>query len=375
VAAQRLAAAASASAGRSLSAISSIAAGGKFQGKALRDLRRKCQAASLLDLRPTYVSLPVRKRKTRQAEIVQYPALAPHEYWAALHKVGLLESVLVGDGMRPDVFWQGVQSEEWFQRHPDLKVHERLPFTIPIRVHGDEGTGQKKKGILVMQWQGCLRHASTLESKFLITTMPTRLYVKQNKVNVTLEALNKFIAWSINQMSTGLWATSGEARHLNTLKAGCELAGPWRAVFAGLKGDWKFVKEATRCARGPSSRLVCPECFASSTDDMFNYADTRADAPWRMTRVRHDHWEENTPADARPSISHIRGWHVSLVYWDLLHMLFLGVGQDFVGSALVVMCREKHFGDHAMNVGLEEALCRHQTWLEASGFPANSPNP
>lgn len=144
---QHYAAAAEASAARPLTAISRIGRAGFRAQNALRDLVRQCQRASCLNIKPAFVKVPIKERRCRDIREVNFPVIAPHELFAALHRVGKLQEVLVGTGgVPPERFWQEASTELWAAEHPAFpRVPRQAAFTIPIRIHGDEGTGHKKK--------------------------------------------------------------------------------------------------------------------------------------------------------------------------------------------------------------------------------------
>ena len=60
----------------------------------------------------------------------------------------------------------------------------------------------------------------------------------------------------------------------------------------------------------------------------------------------------------------MEGWAADLVLWDLMHNLYIGVGRDFCGSAIVLLCIVGYFG---LSANMEDRLTRaHQCFREFS---------
>lgn len=78
-------------------------------------------------------------------------------------------------------FW-----EKWRCIEPDNQVYtthgNELDHCIPCMLHGDEGTGHRKKPVLQLSWGSLLRVGySSLERMFLITSCAHKMYSKFNK--------------------------------------------------------------------------------------------------------------------------------------------------------------------------------------------------
>lgn len=326
-----------------------------------RDLHRMVRTSSDLQLSTFWLTLPVRtKHGTRN---VSWPVLAPHEHFAALGMAGRLE-FLTGAGAAggPSEFWRMAARESWAASHPVYQDVARLPYSVPIRIYGDEGTGLKKKSVLVLNWQSTLFHGCSLDSRHLVTVLPRKTQGPE-----TMDVLMDFLTWSLNHLFEGTWPNGvgkpGELRHV---MQGRPLFGPWRGAFAGLKGDWKFLKELLKSKRSYNSSFVCFKCFACNHQEPLAFTDVREAATWRYTVERQEHYLANTPEDQRSPLVRLRGFDVALILPDLLHVCYLGVGRDVCGSALEVMAQQEAWGPGAPNECLQLALNLHKTWLSAN---------
>ncbi len=46
-----------------------------------------------------------------------------------------------------------------------------------------------------------------------------------------------------------------------------------------------------------------------------------------------------------PPLCQVDGWSAQSMLWDSMHNIFLGIGQDILGSGLQLLCSIKYFGD------------------------------
>lgn len=316
-----------------------IGAEGRHNGNALRDLSRMVRAASRMGLEITWLDLPVRQRRSRQIKVVKYPAIAPHELFSALHRVG--HPMFNEPAAKVWEFWDNVEAEEWYNVHPASgKPRKELGMTLPVMLHGDEGVGHKKRGLFVFQWGPVLCDAThVLDTRLLVTVVPSRQFARQGKRNLTLERLYAFVAWSLGVMFDGSWPFRGQV--VRQERAGTPLALGFCAAFVGLKGDWKFTKECTRTKRHYGAKWVCDMCFASGTIKDLAYNDPRPTAGWRLTIETHADWLRNTPVQDRSELCRVPGWHQQLIWRDGLHFLFLGIIPDWCASTLMLLAEDR----------------------------------
>lgn len=106
---------------------------------------RLVRRRSFLRLDVKYITIPVFAKKNRAVKDVRWPVFLPHEFFGALVDLGLtcLLEPQQGDA---DKFWQNARREPWAANHPIYQLPEnRWRDVIPLRLHGDEGQGTKKK--------------------------------------------------------------------------------------------------------------------------------------------------------------------------------------------------------------------------------------
>ena len=74
--------------------------------------------------------------------VVGFPMFPVHEYLAVLWDCGedQFASTCFGSGGIDDLdqFWRHVSEEPWYKKHPVSKKPDRLPFTIPCSMFGDD---------------------------------------------------------------------------------------------------------------------------------------------------------------------------------------------------------------------------------------------
>ena len=115
-----------------------------------------------------------------------------------------------------------------------------------------------------------------------------------------------------------------------------------RAGFAGIKGDAKFFQETFLFSRSYNMNFICDECWASGVEPTLLYTNMRPDAAWRLTRERHEDYLRNTRAADRSALCMLPGYHRDLHCRDLLHCMYLGVGQDLTASVVVELIQRGH---------------------------------
>jgi hypothetical protein len=318
-----------------------LGAHGKHNQNAQRDLYRMVKTAARMGLEISWIRVPVKQRRSRAVQHVRYPIIAPHEMlsaaWRCQHPMFRVsrEEVLQ--------FWDMVAPEEWSAVHPvRAKSREDLSKALPIMLHGDEGTGHKKRGLFILQWGPVLGGGTNvLDSRLLITVIPSRLCVKgPRKRNLTLDTVYRFVTWSIAQMLDGGWPRQGPV--IRRGRAGTQLAGGFTAAWAGLKGDWKYTKEATQATRHYNTiKFMCPSCFASGSIPELRYNDPRSTAGWRKTVESHADWLRNTRPEDRSELAAIPGWHHTTIWYDGLHFIFQGILPDWCGSTLMLLAEDR----------------------------------
>jgi len=209
----------------------------------------------------------------------------------------------IGDEDACKGFWQSALSESWGRLHPAQGDPDR---TVPVLLHGDEGKYSKGRSIMVLSWGTPLVHGVSMETRFPITVLPSRLMYCVGHQYVTLDQLQAFLASSFD-------------------KAFRERVCTFRAAYMGVKGDWKFhVQLRPDFGRSAAADLICFDCMASQSVPGLLYTDVGPNAGWIATIQEQ--------GDNLPPLAATPGWHWNSYFADVLHTVWLGVGRDAVGS-------------------------------------------
>ena len=161
-----------------------------------------------------------------------------------------------------------------------------------------------------------------------------------NDVNVkqeTWQELQEFIATGSNRCYTRKlrsYAQKKRRRGGDSSKS----ERPFRGIYAGFRGDMKFFVQLNPQDKASyTSENARSGCGASFRNPETACTDVRPDAGWVRT-VR------STPQPGQlPPLAAALGWSFLSYFVDLLHVVYLGVARDAVGSFiadLVEFCSE-----------------------------------
>ena len=167
------------------------------------------------------------------------------------------------------------------------------------------------------------------KSRFLICLLPVDSYYIEGQVNVTVQEVMKHVAASLNE-----WHEHGVQNLYSR--------------FCSLKGDWKWLEQCLNLQRKPSKDEICFLCMAtkSMTRPM---TDIGPSACWK-------HDVAPKPWNVEPQICQVKGFSLSLVSLDIMHIWHLGFGRDLASSILLILLRSHVF--HGSNATrLQEQLC------------------
>lgn len=138
-------------------------------------------------------------------------------------------------------WWRQAAHEPWGRMHPARSSSR----TVPLFMHGDEGTGHKKKPVMVLSVGSPLSQGHSLDTRFPNLVMPGKLMCWKTKLE-----FQDFMAEGFNRCWKGL-------------------AGGYRGVYAGTRGDWKFhVQIFPEEGVSYTSELICFGCGASTTNEV-----------------------------------------------------------------------------------------------------------
>ena len=135
----------------------------------------------------------------------KHPFLGVRDFVEGLSQQGQMDTLFQGhdaaDFARFWDNWRTVQPD-----HPAFDLHSnRLHQLVPIWLHADEGTSQKKKGLMVLSWQGVLGRGTqrqptsslnylgpSVSTRCLFSVMSTQLYSKPSTKKRLLTLTERF---------------------------------------------------------------------------------------------------------------------------------------------------------------------------------------
>ena len=236
---------------------------------------------------------------------------------------------------------------------------------VPLFLHADETEYCNNQKVYVISISG-LAHGDPVTTKLLVALIPSDRMHKDGVTNVTLQRVLAYVKWSFEVLFDGKWPSSGYGgdpltdRRVGSVrstayrarKAGQRLAGEYFGVFAGVKGDQLWMQDAFNFDRYHRTSELCRWCHASQSAKAgpMLWTNVADDAPWRSTM---------DPAPMHGSLVGLPGLHDSNVYSDLLHLLWVhGIGNDLVGTSLVLLATNQAFSDEPEDIDIESQLSR-----------------
>jgi hypothetical protein len=192
------------------------------------------------------------------------------------------------------------------------------------------------------------------------------------------EAVCKFLGWSMQCCAAGTFPATGF--YGETFKAGSvraqmvrrRLAGTWRAVLVGIKCDGKMKVQTHHFQRYWRCGHICESCMATQPykgmEPALGFGNLTKTAPWRLTRITHRVYLNTEPIIS--SWRHVRGYHLQMTWRDLLHVLFLGVGQDFCASILWDLVVRAELDHPVADVALKILFIAMKAWCKARALSA-----
>lgn len=273
---------------------------------------------------------------------VQHSAFLPHEVFSTLYErgpeafwkiMGSLDHLLE--------FWRAAEeiNDEWYRNCPAIPEvgHTKA---IPIGFHGDDAGVHGQEQVLVITWGSVAFKQCTLDSRIVFTMLKVAHILKGD----TLQTVYNVLRWSFEALRLGRFPAedhNGVAFSLDHhpdrfAKVGMYLAEGLCGVFAEMRGDWKFLREALYLKQHYGlNDLICHRCSVHklTPDHGMRYTNFKRCAPHRATQYSHAYWMALMLGAALVSpLLLIPGFHISRVFFDALHCLELGIYQVAVPS-------------------------------------------
>ena len=232
-------------------------------------------------------------------------------------------------------FWSAAHHSGFAQEHPHAT---RMCWNraIPFCIHGDGARAFKQQKILILSWNPTLVRGCSWDTRFLYAVLPWELLIP----GVTLRQLLTAFCDDVNDLQRG------------------SHSGPWRFAFFGSKGDLEWMQEAYSLKHYYRCNLLCHRCFASQShkDIDLLFTNLSEDAGWLSTMISTLMFLQNALKHRPlPPLCQVDGWSAQSMLWDSMHNIFLGIGQDILGSGLQLLCSIKYFGDFSTQEQLKVA--------------------
>ena len=274
-----------------------------------------------------------------------HPILRPRDFIARLSHEGKLDLLFCGHTPTDYLaFWQRFRAHQ--PDHPAFGEDAgKLRNIIPVYIHCDEGTSQKKRGIMGIQFQPLLGRGTSkgssdmnyvghsLTNRFMYSCMMARVYSGPLKKNKPLHALVKHLAEDLR----ACWNEPIQIFYRGTHRG-------IRLAVMGLKGDWPALTKVGRLVRHHLRNVtkkafgsgICHLC-AGGSQGFEDWHNTSFSNMERMHRAATVPWSlRNVPAlisrlPLSPNVEH----QAQFFKIDLFHTLHKGVIGDACANALV----------------------------------------
>ena len=250
------------------------------------------------------------------------------------------------------LFWS-----RWRVLRPNHQIFElrdspSLERTLPVLLHGDEGRGAKRQGLMCLSATPILGHGVVTRSKTKTTDRSDSQlmnYVGHSFATRFLLGVMPKAAYentpSVFQKFVSILADDFERLAKDGII--CPVSGD--SFFVGVlhvKGDWPFLVKIGELGRSfynapkrSSSKKpctgICHFCLAGRPN--FPYEDLRMDAEWQFTVGEEKPWNK-TPAVFK--IPHDPTFPEGFLAADPFHTWHLGEGRHFVANCVKLMMRE-----------------------------------
>lgn len=356
-----------------------------------RDLHRWCDRQPWHDYMPSLYEFRMPKYgrgvNCGQVRDSTHIAALPHEWFAALCRIPVLTEVLLTGGETNLRAWwdqAAAWGGPWFE---SLTAPTADPARrIPIGIHGDDAGGHGSEKVTVLTWGSVAIGGGTLDTRLVFSMLKE----SETPSGTGLDRLLQVLSWSLNAMQDGRYPShdhDGRPFSLDYYPARAALAGKalsngsFCGVWAEMRGDWKFLREALHLQQHYGSNDICHRCAAThhGLDHGLIYTNFCQTAALRQTLRNPVEWLSSALAESSPSpLLQLRNFCVTRVFFDIMHCLDLGVLQLAVPSALAELVGQGgslpieifRAGDLAGR--LAKATRHYRAWAAAHARPMRS---
>ena len=321
-----------------------------------RDLHRWLERAFGVDLKISFVDITVKNLSRPGTTQIKHPVMMPStvvkEMWRASPKV--FGRCMIGNRGSSFIreYWHRQRFQDWVQQHPFLQDRRLWHKTIPVWVHGDIARIFQQQKLLILSWMSGLVSGCSWSSRVLFSVLPSELL----HGHVTLQELLARFAEGLNQLQ----------------ELGDDVI-PFLFAYAASKGDLEWHQMCYRLKRYYRCNLLCSKCFGSQTETELLWTNLLDDASWQATTVKTSEFLSNLRTEV-PSLCEVKGWSAETLFWDIMHILFGGVGKDACGSSLTLLMEQRFYSrSDIVDDHLKIFQLRSRTWSSRHGLKANLP--
>ncbi len=298
-----------------------------------RDLGKFLKGAFNHTLQEQYVDLTVWGETEEWTKVsMRLPILRPVHVVDQMARCGEGTFLFNLLGNRPQkhnlqLIWEHVRKLSFGQRHPHLQRSEEFATKIPVSIHGDNARVYYHSKLLILSWTSSIVRGCSWDSRNLFAVIPWEVLIP----GLSLQQLLAHFAREINALQN------------SKVVVGCK---SYTFAYFGSKGDLEWHVYAYNLPRYYRCNFLCHRCFASKVDELLLFTNVADDAPFLSTIVRTDDFLNNAKqiSGQIPSLCEIEGWSTETQFWDMMHNLYQGNGNDAAASGIVVLRNTKYYG-------------------------------
>ena len=165
-------------------------------------------------------------------------------------------------------YWAHNSKSEWFKHHPMLSkmTPAELQFVVPLEIHGDDAELHKRRSFSISTVSSALTTGSTWDHKLLLSCFDNSCAGESTSTEIDC-----WICWGLVCAAAGKYLDydwygrrfSSSYMPQLAAKAGKPIAGDFRFVFAGHKGDQVYIHKCYKFENYWTSEEVCRSCAAT----------------------------------------------------------------------------------------------------------------
>jgi len=187
-------------------------------------------------------------------QLTECACINMYELFAALFHSGVLAFTIafLGSGGEDSLgkFWTAAAGSDVFKDHPALSLPwESLMCIVPILLFFDGADIFRDKEFLWWLWSSAVSHGGCdWDTEFPLLCLDHANVASAETLRIVMQAVTEWLKWNFDILKAGIGPSKGyygETLKTASMKfwAGKTLAGKFRAMFAGVTGDYKSRQE------------------------------------------------------------------------------------------------------------------------------------